>query len=325
MATKNEKIASEILKELELQEQYKIDLVASSKRVEELRKRLIDSYPKFIEGCLKNNPNKFIDIKKFPTTEEICSFYRYGFPKITDDILMYEYGWFDIKELAVIIKLLYSLKKQKEYGIITLANLEEECFGPEDSDKRIIPYINFLIGPDKKQKYLSEYNGKYFEKLSMEDNLLDVFKMDRHQDFVRLKKSEVRNGDNRFASLGIEFEGVLGTYPVFRYFDPTINWNVNATFSSSYNIFDSYFGEVVRKLDKEPRAKVSGLMSFSLDLQDAFIARTLFSIVVYKKKMNKFILDNDDYKYIFYELFKEDVDVLGVIDKEIPKVLTRYK
>ena len=41
--------------------------------------------------------------------------------------------------------------------------------------------------------------------------------------------------------------------------------------------------------------------------------------------MNKFTLTNDDYKYIFYELFKEDVDVSEIVDKEIPKVLTRYK
>lgn len=325
MATNNEKIASEILKELELQEKYRIDIVASSRRVEELRKSLIDSYPKFIEGCLRNNPNKFVDIKKFPTTEEIRSFYQYGSPSITDDILMYEYGWFDIKELAVIIKLLYSLKKQKEYSIVTLANLEEEYFGPEDSDKRIVPYMNFLIGLDKNQKYLSKYNGKYFDKPSLEGNILDDFKRERHPNSVILKQGMWCSGNDNFASLNIDFENIFGAHPVFMYLDPLSNWDTKAVFSSSYNIFDKYFGEVLRRLAKKPRSKASGLLSFSLDFQDAFIARTLFSIVIYKKKMNKLVLDNEDYKYIFYELFKEDVDVLGFVDKEIPKVLTRYK
>ena len=58
--TNNEKIASNILKELKLQEQYRIDLIASSRRVEDLRKSIKDSYPKFIGKCLQDSPNKFL-------------------------------------------------------------------------------------------------------------------------------------------------------------------------------------------------------------------------------------------------------------------------
>ena len=121
------------------------------------------------------------------------------------------------------------------------------------------------------------------------------------------------------------YGGAISIYPLSWDLDSSINWDSNTKFSSLYNIFDIYFGEIIKKLDKEPRSKVCSLLSFSLDLQDAFIARILFSIVLYKKKMNKFTLTNDDYKYIFYELFKEDVDVLEVVDREIPKVLTKYK
>ena len=319
---KNDLIASEILKELEMQRQYRTDLVASSKRVEELRKSIKDSYPNFIDECLKTNQGKFVDIKKFPTTEEIRSFYQYGSPKITDDILMYEYGWFDIKELVVIIKLLYSLKKQKEYRILTLATIDVEYKGLEVSDMEFVSYMNFLIGPDKRVKYLDKCNGKYYDKYFLEGNILDEFNANRHQNFVRLKQKGKRERDN---SLGINFEGDDCVKNYLQYNDGSSHWPRYACFSSDYNIFDSYFGEVIRKLDKEPRSKVCSLLSFSLDLQDAFIARVLFSIVVYKKKINKFILTNDDYKYIFYELFREDVDVLDVVDREIPKVLTRYK
>lgn len=65
------------------------------------------------------------------------------------------------------------------------------------------------------------------------------------------------------------------------------------------------------------------MLSFSLDFQDNFIAKALVSIAIYKKKINKLRLDNADYQYIFYELFKEDIDILGAVDKEIPKVLVR--
>lgn len=318
MATNNEKIASEIIRELALQEKYKIDLRASSRRVEELRKSIKDSYPKFISDSIKESPNKFVYKERFPTTEEIRSFYQYG---DINNISLYDYGWFDIKELAAIIKTLYSLKKQKEYSIVTLANLEEEYFGPVISDRKIVPYLNFLIGLD--QKHIAEYNGKYFDEPSLEGNILDKYNFDRHQGLVRLKQD--RKYDKKFKSFEFNSEGVIAIHPISWYLDPLINWNDNTAFFSQYNIFDKYSGEVIRRLDNEPRKNIGALLSFSLDFQDNFIAKTLMSIVIYKKKTNKLELDNNDYKYIFYELFKEDVDVLDIVDKEIPKVLTRYK
>lgn len=324
MATNYEKMASQIIRELEMQRQWAIDIQKSSRKVEELRRSIKDSYPEFIGRCLKDSPSKFVEIKRFPTTEEISSFYQYGSPKITDDLLMYDYGWFDIKELAAIIKLLYSLKKQKEYSIVTLANLEGKRFGPEASDIRIVLYLNFLIGLE--QKHLEEYNGKYFNKPSLEGNILDKYDADRHPGLVRLKQG--RNHDNIYNKSGTcvcRFEDGIRIYPTLWHLDSLINWDDNTVFSSQYNIFDKHIMEIVRKLDKEPRSKVCSLLSFSLDFQDAFIARNLFSIVIYKKKTNKLALDNDDYKYIFYELFKSDIDVLEVVDREIPKVLIKSK
>lgn len=314
--TNNKKVASKILKELELQKQYEINLAASSKRVEDLRKSLKDSYPKFIEKCLQDSPNKFVDIKKFPTREEIRSFYQYGSPSIENDILMYKYGWFNIKELAVIIKLLYSLKKQTEYSIVTLANLETERFGPEASDIRIIPNLNFLIGSN--QQHLEKYNGTYFDKTYLEGDILDKYNASRHPGLVRLKQArKLEDKFNVFDNIKL--------YPSLCNLDSLINWNDNTVFSSCYNIFDRHFWEIIRRMETEPRSKISSLLSFSLDFQDSFIARTLFSIVVYKKKMNKLELDNEDYKYIFYELFKSDVDVSKMVNKEIPKVLCRNR
>lgn len=97
------------------------------------------------------------------------------------------------------------------------------------------------------------------------------------------------------------------------------------TFSSKYNIFDNDIGDVIRSLDSEIRKNIVGLLSFSLDFQDNFITKVLFSIVIYKKKINKSVLENDDYKYIFYELFRENIDVSRIVDEEIPKVLTKHK
>ena len=97
-------------------------------------------------------------------------------------------------------------------------------------------------------------------------------------------------------------------------------------FPRFYNIFDKGVRNVIKKLEREPNIGVAGLLSFPLGIQDNFIAKTLLSIVIYKKKLNKMYLDNEDYKYIFYELFKEsNIDINAVIDKEIPKKLERSR
>lgn len=322
--TNNEKIASEIRRELELQKKYKSKIDISSKKVENLRKSLVDSYPNFIDRNLKTGKDSFVSIDKFPTTEEIRAFYQYGSPKITDDLLIYEYGWFDIKELAAIIKVLYSLKRQKEYQLLTLSNFEIEYTGPTDYDKEIVPYVNFLIGVKEKIKYLDEYNGKYFEQDTEENFLIssiekNIFEAVRHQNLVSLKQ----RGQKSDTSLCIDFDDYGNPYLFYN--EPEYKVSRFTTFSSRYNIFDRYFGEVIRRLDVEPRRNIGALLSFSLDFQDNFIAKALYSIVIYKKKMGKLVLSNDDYKYIFYELFKEDIDISKIVDKEIPKVLTRYK
>ena len=143
--------------------------------------------------------------------------------------------------------------------------------------------------------------------------------MERHQNLVRLKQ----NGQKRYSSLGIKFEPFDKRY--LFYYDSIISMSRFTTFSSKYNIFDNDIGDVIRSLDSETRKNIGGLLSFSLDFQDNFIAKVLFSIVIYKKKINKSVLENDDYKYIFYELFRENIDVSRIVDEEIPKVLTKYK
>lgn len=318
--TNYERIASKINRELELQQRYKTKADESARRVIELRKSLVDSYPKFISDSIKESPNKFVYKEKFPTTEEIRSFYQYG---NTNNISLYEYGWFDIKELAAIIKTLYSLKRQQEYKIITLTNFEIEYNGPEKYDKHLVPYMNFLIGIDKKIEYLNDYNGNYFESNSLlNSDVNSIFEAERHQNIVRLKQKSEKNN----TSLGIRFENDKNwILDELCYFDDISLFTKYAKFSSKYNIFDKYFGEVKRRLDNEPRKNIGALLSFSLDFQDNFIAKTLMSIVIYKKKINKLELDNNDYKYIFYELFKSDIDISKIVDKEIPKVLTKHQ
>lgn len=313
--TKDEIITRKIRKELELQEKRQTDIDASMRRVVELRKSLVSYYPNFIKKSISSFPNEFQSIENFPTTEVIRSYLQYGNPNICDDILLYEYGWFDIKELAAIIKVLYSLKKQQEYKLITLANLEDVYYGTEDVDKRTIPYVNFLIGPNKRMKYLEKYNGTYLDISYINNSFLDDFNKERHLNLVRIKQKGM------FVNSSLERRCVSN---YFKFYDED-KMNSGLSFSSKYNIFDKYFGDVIRRLNSEYRRNIGGLFSFSIDFQDNFIAKVLMSIVIYKKKVNKQNLDNEDYKYIFYELFRENIDLDSIIEREIPKSLVKAR
>lgn len=316
--TNYERMAAEIKRELAMQECCREELDKSARRVIELRKKLVDAYPQFLDTCYKDRPNKFIKIEKFPTTEEVRSFYQYG--NITkDNIPLHEYGWFDIKELVAIIKVLFSLKRQKEYQILSFANLETQYKGPELFDTELVPFMNFIIGDNKSISFLETYNGRYFTDETMKDDIFKTFKNVSYSNRVRITQRGQVNG----CGLGINFEYYDEHCDEFlRYFDDI---SKKIGFSSKYNIFDKYYGEVVRRLDKNPRRNIGSLLSFNLGIQDNFIAKALFSIVIYKKKMGKYNLDNNDYNYIFYELFKENVDLSEVVDKEIPKTLVRGK
>ena len=319
--TKDEMRVSEILKELNAIKEEKREEKLAMERIISLRKNLSGTYQKFLDSQIQNKPNIFVQIKKFPTAQEIRSSYEYGNVGM-NNIPLYEYGWFDIKELVAIIKVLYSLKRDREYNILTFANLKKIYNGPELYDKTIESEMNFIIGDDRKISFLEDFNGKYFPS--------DVFDEELFKDFYnpnvfrKTRLSQISSSKEK--GLGITLDDDKEFMEYYDYLYNGDKFRKIVGFPRFYNIFDKGVRNVIKKLEREPNIGVAGLLSFPLGIQDNFIAKTLLSIVIYKKKLNKMYLDNEDYKYIFYELFKEsNIDINDVIDKEIPKKLERSR
>ena len=172
--TKDEMRVSEILKELNAIKEEKREEKLAMERIISLRKNLSGTYQKFLDSQIQNKPNIFVQIKKFPTAQEIRSSYEYGNVGM-NNIPLYEYGWFDIKELVAIIKVLYSLKRAREYNILTFANLKNIYNGPELYDKTIESEMNFIIGDDRKISFLEDFNGKYFPSDIFDEELFKDF------------------------------------------------------------------------------------------------------------------------------------------------------
>ena len=126
--------------------------------------------------------------------------------------------------------------------------------------------------------------------------------------------------------MGLHFEDFDGrSTDTIEYYDWIQHANVMAGFSERYNIFDKYHGAIFSRLADNPRKNIGAVLSFPLHNQDNFIAKTLMSIVIYKRNIGKTDLDNEDYRYIFYQLFGEDVDISRVVDEEIPNKLVRAR
>lgn len=60
-------------------------------------------------------------------------------------------------------------------------------------------------------------------------------------------------------------------------------------------------------------------MSFHINV--SFVVKSLIIIAIYKKNHQKTSLSNEDYQYIFYEIFHEDVDIEKEVEWDIPKQL----
>lgn len=292
---------------------------AAVREIIRLRRQISSAYPMFIDKCCQEQPYKFKYINKFPTTEEIRSYYQYGHIATTDDIPLYEYGWFDIKELAAIIKQLYSLKRQREYRILTFGNLD--IIQTESKTKELAALMNFLIGDDKALSEFGDFTNYFYNDCSKID--WNYWGLDRYSELPKGIKL-VQEGRHRATGLGITFknESFDSQSELINYYDPlSAKFIEDIGFADKYNIFNKNFEIVIRGLEEKVERNVGAIMTFPLGIPDNFIAKALMSIVIYKKKVGKPSLSNDDYREIFWELFHEDVDIGLTVDREIPKTL----
>lgn len=306
----------------EKQKHYEKKAMECESQISALNYELINIWPNFLENC--RNTDFFIQ-NKFPTTEEIIRYYNQD-TKNGISLPLYEYGYFDIKELLIIIKLLYSYKRDKEYEVLTFGNLHLDHTGPTDSDRSHNAYLRFLVGNDKTLEEFYQYNQCFFE----ENQKLHKMMCEYSQIRFAGKSNMIVLTPNRSVeenSLGISCEG-FGYYGQkltgdgINYSDEWQKRDACAMFSDRYNIFSNY---PLVGLTKHIRSRsgVGGLFDFPIGFRDGFISSVLMSIVIYKRNIGKVDLDNEDYHYIFYELFGEDVDIAKEVKKDIPPEL-RY-
>lgn len=278
-------------------------LEVNEKKLEEQEEDYAKRYINFFES---KKEKEFTLYDKFPTYNEIFAYNN----KLNGHPAWF-YGNFNIKELAEIIKLLYSFKRQEEYKILTFGNAKVIHTGPEDVDREINPYIHFLIGNDKSLSSYQEFNQtfSYRENYGFENKYI--------YNLIGLESSKsTYYGCNEFGIV-TDFPNIYNGDGI-NYYDSINDCSVCKKMNSNINIFKNY-------IYPSNYQGIKDTLSIQVHIWDSFIAKVLISIVIYKKNIGKNELSPEDYRYIFNELFNENINISLETEKDIPKVLKYVK
>lgn len=242
------------------------------------------------------------------------------------ELSLYEYGYFNIKELAEVIKLLYSFKRQQDNKILTFANLNLDHIGPKEDDLEYNVYLRFLVGNDKTLDSFYQYDKCFFEEYQKLHETMCEYSQIKFSGISNLiVLSPNLSFDQNSLSISCDGFGYYGqklTGDGINYSDEWQKHDACAMFSDRYNIFSVYpLTGLIKHICSS--SIVVEILNFPISLYDNFIAEILMSIVIYKRYIGKVDLDNEDYRYIFYKLFGEDVDIVKEMEKDFPGKL-RY-
>ena len=278
-----------------IQENYEKELRKRNLEIKNLYEKKCNLYPEYFES--KRNLD-FVLYQKFPS-KLVVSAYDGEYDR---EHPLYDYGYFEVKELVMLIRYLYSFWKQKEYRVIT--------FGFLNVGKFFEPEICFLIGDDKRINSYFAFKDCFLENKKVLDWDLRTIMPNR---MAVMASSSI----NSYHELGIWLDSEIHFYDEsgFYYYHPMKEKYACHCFSNYKNIFNDC-------INWKNYEGIKDTLSFSMHLQDSFIAKVLISIVIYKKNHRKIDLSNEDYQHIFYQLFGEDsIDIKNSVEKEIPKIL----
>lgn len=269
-------------------------------KIKKYQEEMAQCYPNFFEKRINKN---FELIHEFPSKGEV-QFYeerRYFSHPLAN------YGNFPIKELAELIKLLFSYQKQEEYKIVTLGGFND-----------LSPSCYFLIGNDRNLTDYISFCGSYREDIEN----LNVPYSRKIFDLVVLE-AEQNSPKN---TLGILCEDLIEQKKI-SFYETFLEVYNSIPFSDRFNIFHNCFSNYSHY------EGIQDTLNFLIHKDDSFLAKMLLSIAIYKKnngliyQQNKEVNDLTDehYQEIFRVLFGEQHfgSMQEMIDKDIPKTL-RY-
>lgn len=246
---------------------------------------------------------------------------------------LYDWGEFNVKELAEVIKQLYSFERQKEYDILTIGFVEDKTDTGRGWETRyLIPHLYFLVGANHFLKPFQEYNQKFMNedckeiKYALKDlNEKEAVSIPLKRVWYKDKVLPLECLTNHFYDQKgvINYVDYVKQYRILRNREYELLESTTCSFSKNKQIFR----ENLRQINFTPKyydsyQGIKDVLSFNLDLFDSFIAKVLVSICIYKRNNGITELTSDDYNHIFENLYGEKVDIIGLAEKDITRSLT---
>lgn len=267
-------------------------------------KKAIESLDYYSQFFLERDSKDFVLYHDFPCLEKILDYY---FQKtFLAEHPIQEYGKFDIRELAELIKYLYSFYYHEEYRILTFGYLEKRMYQVNEGlFPQINPNLCFLIGNDRALERYDSYKNLFLES----EQSFDFSKKTKSLICLRPSVGTIRD------TLGMICRGIVGESinGIGYYNELTEEYNFCKYLRTCSLFCDSFYQQL------NHYSGIEDTLSFFVHEHDRFIAEALISIVIFKKNQGKVCLSNEDYQYLFYEMFQDNrVNIKKAIDKEIP-------
>jgi len=216
-----------------------------------------------------------------------------------------------------VIRHLYQFHTGKDYQILTIGTTEtdiEPVYGRKSY--HTIPHLNILIGSEKALAPYQELSGTHTNDDMAYTNIYFGYK----KDLINID-TEKYDGDAEFdieCLTGRIFDkkGKINYYnPTYEYYD---------TFSPSAE--KQVFSSDIRVNLRSSLCKIKGIkdvFDFKIHPFDSYIAKTLISMIIYKRNNQIKNFSSEDYNHIFNVLYGENVNIIGDAERDIPKQL-RY-
>lgn len=223
-----------------------------------------------------------------------------------DDPQMFgTFSYFDLEELAILLKTIFQFQTGKEYDVVTTGSVAEVrglC--------NVYPKLHYIVGSKPAIEPFQEHNGIFYEET-------DKFIFDTPNAGL----IAIPNLANERLFEGQRFDGIVPedyygrTMQYFEY--KTVGEEATAYFTRLSNIFKEHLNYRVDDIQSH-----RDIFTFPIAKDDDFISKLLISIMIYKKSNGIKELSDDDYNIIVYSMFGETIDMSEEVDKTIPKQLT---
>lgn len=258
----------------------------------------------------KKRNHEFVYYQKFPSIESLDIYSHNS----SENFPLYHEGKLNVVELAEVIRHLYQFHTGKDYQILTIGTTEtdiEPVYGGKAY--HTIPHLNILIGNEEALAPYQELNGTYTNDdtniyFAHKKNLINI-------------DTERYGGDNEF-NIECLTGSIFDKKNKINYFNPTYEYYDSFRPSAEKQVFSSDIAGNLRS----SLCKVKGIkdvFDFQIHPSDSYIAKTLVSMIIYKRNNQIKNFSFEDYNHIFNVLYGENVDIIGDAEKDIPKQL-RY-